>query len=310
MRRDARPGAVLALIWTGTGSCLPPVSDATVTTGHQPGHGGLGDQVVFASGGTCGAAAATSSAPGPTRGPRGACRAPQGGQRRAQVQADDLRCDQADRRDPAKHKSIIDAIAAGDANLAVERSTEHMRQARRRGPWRPQELATPGMRTLPSTNLAVGLLGGLADVAIPVLALADGAAALAGILFAISAVRVLFGWACLRCAALAVLAGADASRSPCVGGNECRLVGLGRARPRRADGRDVRGRFERLGTRHHYVSPARPGRPSRRRDRVVRQHGQCRVVEQLGGALAEAEPSSAYWGRAQSLTVAGGSTAV
>ena len=30
----------------------------------------------------------------------------------------------------AEHKSIIDAIAAGDANLAVERSTEHMRQAR------------------------------------------------------------------------------------------------------------------------------------------------------------------------------------
>ena len=41
----------------------------------------------------------------------------------------------------AKHKSIIDAIAAGDANLAVERSTEHMRQAREARP-----LAASGAR--------------------------------------------------------------------------------------------------------------------------------------------------------------------
>jgi MFS family permease len=49
------------------------------------------------------------------------------------------------------------------------------------------------MRTLLGTNLAVGALAGLVNVAVPAVALADGAPAVAGLLFALAAVGDLVG---------------------------------------------------------------------------------------------------------------------
>lgn len=60
-------------------------------------------------------------------------------------------------------------------------------------PWQPQGLATTGMRTLLNTSLAVGVLAGLVNVAVPAVALADREPALAGLLFAVTAVGDLLG---------------------------------------------------------------------------------------------------------------------
>lgn len=90
---------------------------------------------------------------------------------------------------------VLSAVLAGMSGLgfAATRASRDWRPAKELRPWRPQGLATAGMRTLLSTNLVVGLLTGLVNVAVPAVALARGAPALAGAFFAISATGAVVG---------------------------------------------------------------------------------------------------------------------
>jgi MFS family permease len=90
---------------------------------------------------------------------------------------------------------VVSSVLAGASGLvfARTRASRQWRPAAQLPPWRPHGLATAGMRTLLSTNLAVGVLAGLVNVAVPAVALADGAPALAGLLFALAAVGDLLG---------------------------------------------------------------------------------------------------------------------
>jgi MFS family permease len=89
----------------------------------------------------------------------------------------------------------VSAVLAGVSGLvfARTRASREWRPAAVLPPWRPQGLATAGMRTLLSTNLAVGVLAGMVNVAVPAVALADSAPALAGAMFAVAAVGDLVG---------------------------------------------------------------------------------------------------------------------
>jgi MFS family permease len=90
---------------------------------------------------------------------------------------------------------VVSSLLAGVSGLvfARTRASRRWRPAAVLPPWRPSGLATAGMRTLLSINLAVGLLAGLVNVAVPAVALAHGAPALAGALFAVAAVGDLVG---------------------------------------------------------------------------------------------------------------------
>jgi MFS family permease len=96
---------------------------------------------------------------------------------------------------------VVAGALAGMSGLvfASTRASRDWRPSTRRRPWRPRGLATAGMRTLLSTNLAVGSLAGLVSVAVPAVALANGAPALAGLLFAVAAAGdlvggLIYGW--------------------------------------------------------------------------------------------------------------------
>ena len=90
---------------------------------------------------------------------------------------------------------LVSSVLAGTSGLvfARTRASRQWRPATVLPPWRPQGLATAGMRTLLSTNLAVGVLAGMVNVAVPAVALADGAPTLAGLLFAVAAAGDLLG---------------------------------------------------------------------------------------------------------------------
>ena len=87
---------------------------------------------------------------------------------------------------------VLCAVAA--AGFAVTPASRTWRPApARRQVWWPRGLASPGMRTLLAGAAAAGLAAGLVGVGVPAVALADGTAALAGLMFAASSAGDVLG---------------------------------------------------------------------------------------------------------------------